>query len=126
MLSIVEQKLQEQALKERMLLESFFILSTVEFIEERLERKLLELDRAIIYNKNELLLKRQILEFIRKLKREEVRMDEFMAKYSQIYEKKKLLSSPIKKGTVYLRGVPPHKHRAAQSAGISSEIKKTK
>jgi hypothetical protein len=112
----VERRLQEAALKERMLLDSFIILGTIEVIQEKLEKKLLEWDEVYLYNKDGDLssLRSQILALIAKLKQEEKRMDEFMVKYRKlVYEKKALLPRARTKKPIYLRGVSPHERRVA-------------
>ena len=114
---VIELKLQEAALKERMLLDSFIILDSVEYIQDQLEKKLLEIDEAELYNNDgELpLLRRQVLALLAKLRQEEKRMDEYMAKYRKLVnEKKALLSRTRTKKPIYLRGVPPHERRFAQ------------
>lgn len=107
---VIERKLQEQALKERMLLDSFLILGTVETLQDAIEQKLLEWDEVYLYNKDGDLseLRDQILSLLAKLRREEARMDEFMVKYRKlVYEKEALLPRAGTKKPIYLRGVPP-------------------
>lgn len=115
---VIERKLQEAALKERMLLDSFLILDSVEAIQDQLERKLLEIDEAGLYNNDSelLLLRRQVLGLLAKLHQEEKCMDEYMAKYRELVnEKKALLPRARTKKPIYLRGVPPHTRRLAES-----------
>ena len=115
----IERKLNEQALKERMVLDSILILATVEVIQAKLEKKLLEIDEALFYNKDGEMpkLRGQVLALLEKLHREEQRMDEYMAKYQQLVnEKKALLSRSCQKKPIYLRGVSPHSRRACEGS----------
>lgn len=103
-----------------MLLDCFLILDSVEWLQGRLEEKLLEIDAIEDDNKVELL-RKQVLSLLAGLRREERRMDEYMAKYKKlVYEEKALLSRPVKKRPIYLRGVPPHSSRQAQSSQVAS------
>lgn len=108
--SLVMRRLQEQAMKERMVLDAILILASVEWIQDVLERKLLEFDKAIENNNDgeERRLKAEIRSCLSKLDGEISRMDEYMVKYRRlINEKEKLLSCPVQEKKVYLRGVPP-------------------
>lgn len=120
----IHSKLQEQALKERMILDSLIILATVEYFQDRIEEKLLEIDALQDdYKFDEIsLIKQQVLQLIAKLRREEQRMDEFMIKYKKVIdEKKALLSRPVQGRQVYLRGVPANQRRQNQSSTVSEK-----
>lgn len=126
--SIVERRLQEQALKERMLVDAIFILATVERIENQLEQKLLEIDAAELYNNEDELprLRNQVLGLVAKLRREEARMDEYLVKYRKlVYEKKEILPRALKARKVYLRGVSPLTRGQAQSESLASQDAQT-
>lgn len=115
---VIQQRLQEQALKERMVLDAILILSSVEWVQDKLERKLLEFDEALENNKDGDLprLRREILGCIRKLDREMAQMDLYMLKYRRLVdEKKELLPSARPKRPIYLRGVSPKQIRQSQS-----------
>ncbi len=107
--TLTQRRLQEEALKERMVDEAVSILASVEDVERRIAEKLLELDSATLYNNDDTLLRRQVLGLVAKLRREERRMDEYMTKYRKLeHEKEALLSRPCPQKPVYLRGVPPN------------------
>jgi hypothetical protein len=107
---IVQRRLEEQALKDRMIVDSITILATVEYLQNQLEKKLLEIDSVSDdYNTVDTsVLRKEVLALIASLNREEKRMDEYMVKYKRLLnEKKALLSCAIKKRPIYLRGVSP-------------------
>lgn len=111
---IVEQRLVDQAFKERMILDSIIILATVEYIQDKVEQKLLEIDAlGDDYTfEDTAKIRIQVLMLLAKLKQEEKRMDEFMAKYRRlINEKKGILPAARKKKQIYLRGVPSNTRR---------------
>ena len=119
---VVNKRLQEQALKERMVLDAILILASVEWLQDKLEKKMLEIDEAETNNKDGDLprLRREILSCIRKLNREMANMDEYMVKYKRLVdEKKELVPRAIKKRPIYLRGVLPHTIREAQSESLA-------
>lgn len=108
---IVSKRLQEEALKDRMIVDCIIILATCEYIQNRIEEKLLEIDTLQNeYSIDEVsVIRTQVYELLAKLHREEQRMDEFMAKYKKLVnEKEALLSHPRKGKSICLRGVPPH------------------
>lgn len=114
----MNQRLREDILKEQMLIDSVIILASVEFIQNRIEEKLLEIDTlGDDYTFEEsALIRTQVLELLSKLRREEKAMDEFMARYKRLLnEKKAMLPRPIKGKPIYLRGVPTYIRR--QEAG---------
>ena len=75
---VVEQKLQDQALNERMIEDSIFILASVEYTQNLLEQKLLEIDTAESdYRFDDLPgLRDQVISLLAKLKIEEKLMEE--------------------------------------------------
>lgn len=120
---LVEQRLQSEALKDRMILDSILILATCDKIQDQIEEKLLEIDDAKIYNNGQLSsLKNQVFELLAKLHREEHRMDEYMVKYRKLVnEEKTLLSRPRTKKQIYLRGVPPNTRGLKKSPCLSKQ-----
>ena len=125
---IVNRRLQEEALKDRMIVDCIIILATCEYIQNRIEEKLLEIDALENeYSIDEVsVIRTQVYELLAKLHREEQRMDEFMAKYKVlVHEKEALLSHSRKGKPVYLRGVPPHPRWPSQSSEIPNPPKKT-
>lgn len=112
--NITENKLNEQALKERMIFDAVLILSSVEWTQLRIEEKLLEIEQAQINNKFDTLqeLHNQILSLLARLEREKINMDKYMIKYRRLVnERKKMLPCSGSKKPVYLRGVPPNARR---------------
>lgn len=108
---LIDRKLQEQALKERMVIDCILILGTVEYVQRQIDQKLLEIDEATNNNNDDalLVLRREVLTLLAKLRREEKRMDEYMVKYRRLVdEKETLLSCVVKKRPIYLRGLPPN------------------
>ncbi len=97
-----------------MIVDSIIILATVEFIERKIEEKLLEFDALNDeYTFEEAAqIRSQVLALLSKLRQENVRMDEFMAKYRrQLDEKKVMLSHSRQRKPIYLRGVPTYTSR---------------
>lgn len=124
---LVARRLHEQALKERMIVDSIFILSSVEYIHRQIREKLLEIDAIEAnYRFDELpQLRAEVLALLAKLNQEEKRMDEYMAKYGKLVnEKKALLSCPRSKKQTYLRGVPPNHRGLSQSQSLPKEDEK--
>jgi hypothetical protein len=122
--TLIEQRLREEVLKERMIIDSITILATVEYIQNLLEIKLLEIDHLQDnYRFEEVApLKDQVLALLAKLRREEQRMDEFMVKYKRlIHEEKTLLPRPRKSKPIYLRGVPPNPRRKEEGQKVSGQ-----
>ena len=121
---VVEQKLQDQALQERMIEDSIFILASVEYTQNLLEQKLLEIDTAESdYRFDDLPgLRDQVIALLTKLRLEKKLMEYYMVKYKRLVdEKKTLLSRPVKKRAIYLRGVPPHPTWQGESKGLRSQ-----
>ena len=121
---VVEQKLQDQALNERMIEDSIFILASVEYTQNLLEQKLLEIDTAESdYRFDDLPgLRDQVIALLTKLRLEKKLMEDYMVKYKRLVdEKKTLLSRPVKKRTIYLRGVPPHSTWQGKSEGLQNQ-----
>jgi len=117
--TLLNEQFEDYVLKEQMILEAVLILAEVEWLKDRLEQKLLELDSidgdniSGSFNK----IKGEITSLLAALKREEIRMDEFMFKYRKIInEKKALLHRPGSKKSVQLRGVSAKQRRTAKGS----------
>jgi len=120
---VVNKRLQEQALKERMVLDAILILASIEWLQDNLERKILEIDEAENNNKDDDLpkLRLEILSCVRKLDWEIANMDSYMLKYKRLIdEKKELVPCTFKKRPIYLRGVPTNAPREAQGKSMAS------
>jgi len=101
-----------------MIVEAIILLSSIEWTQDELEKKILEFDTAEANNNLDDLsrLRREILGYVKKLDRELANMDEFMLKYRRLIdEKKELLPSLVKERPIYLRGVPQNSVRKGKS-----------
>lgn len=123
---IAQKRLSDQALKERMVDESSSILETVDYLQDLIEAKLLEIDglpddytceRASKMDK-------QVRQLLSKLEVEKRHMDDFMVKYRRLVnEKETLLPSPRQEKPVYLRGVPTNQKRTRESKTLPTKTK---
>jgi len=118
---LVDRRYREQALKERMLLDSYLIFETIDKLIDSIEEKLLEIDILDDDNKIERL-RKQVLSSLDALDREQDRMDEYMVKYKRlVHEEEKLLSRPIEKREVYIRGIRPNTIREASGEKVAGQ-----
>jgi hypothetical protein len=115
---LVEQKMQEQVLKDKMIADAVLILSTVEWLQKRVEEKLLEINETDEDNIEKLLLiKKQVLSLLARLRAEERQMDRYMLKYRRILdEKKALLFGTCEKKQIHLRGIQKNERGAKKSS----------
>lgn len=118
----LEFKKREISLKQQMIMESNLINSSVEWLKNKIDQKLLEIDVAEDqYNYTEIeRLKGEVVQLLSKLDREDRNMTCYMEKYKQLInnETKELLSYLSQAKPSSLRSVPSHPIGKTQGSGI--------
>lgn len=105
-----------------MLAEAQCIIKTVDWLEEEINEKLLQLEAAVAYNKVSVaeVLRKQILSLNKKLTDETKNMDRFMDKYRSLikYEKEAMVSYIRQKEQARLRSLPAQQRRTCSSSVV--------